>query len=629
MRKVIFAILLTTMLLGGGFHVRAQETARAEIIKVDANAFPTITAFLDVYTPDGKFATAMEAASLTALEDGNPIPVTELVEKNIGAQIVVAVNPGPAMDTRDTLGISRYERAVESLRVWAESRPLEPQDEMSLVSTTGPILINATASEWRNSLVSYQPDARAAVPSLQSLSFALDLLEGQESAQVGMKRSILFLTPHLPDQATVTELENLTERASLLGVRVNIWLIDADSYFVHFSANSLKSLALLTGGDYFAYSGIETLPEPETYFSHLRHLYTFQYQSQLASGGSHNLAARVNFSGLDLTSAPYSFTLDIQPPNPMLLSPPSQIVRQAPDDDPYNTELLLPNEEIIEILIEFPDGHPRDIKRVALFVDDEKVTEITSPPFEKFTWDLSEYLVSGEHSLQVEVEDSLGLSKMSVGVPLTLTLVQPPTGILAFFGRNSAALTIGVVAITGLILAGILLIGGRRGLKRFTTRREVKAASHDPVSQPIPAMKTAQRKKRRILPLPGRTQGPKRGKASAYLTRLNGNGKSATGEEIPLTNQKITLGTDPVKVAFVLDDPSISPRHATLDQNEDGDILISDHDSVAGTWVNFEKVEGERILTHGDIIHIGLLRYEFSVAKPPKKNKTNIEVLPL
>jgi hypothetical protein len=313
----------------------------------------------------------------------------------------------------------------------------------------------------------------------------------------------------------------------------------------------------------------------------------------------------------------------------MLLSPPSQIVRQAPDDDPYNTELLLPNEEIIEILIEFPDGHPRDIKRVALFVDDEKVTEITSPPFEKFTWDLSEYLVSGEHSLQVEVEDSLGLSKMSVGVPLTLTLVQPPTGILAFFGRNSAALTIGVVAITGLILAGILLIGGRRGLKRFTTRREVKAASHDPVSQPIPAMKTAQRKKRRILPLPGRTQGPKRGKASAYLTRLNGNGKSATGEEIPLTNQKITLGTDPVKVAFVLDDPSISPRHATLDQNEDGDILISDHDSVAGTWVNFEKVEGERILAHGDIIHIGLLRYQFSVAKPPKKNKTNIEVLPL
>ena len=625
MRKVISAILLTTMLLGGAFHARAQESARAEIITVDANAFPTITAFLDVYAPDGKFATAMEAASLTALEDGNPIPITELVEKNIGAQIVIAVNPGPPMDTRDTLGISRYERAVETLRVWAEARPLEPQDEMSLVATTGPILINATASEWRNSLVSYQPDARAAIPGLQSLSFALDLLEGQASTQIGMKKSILFLTPHLPDQATVTELENLTERAALLGVRVNVWLIDADSYFVHFSANSLKSLALQTGGEYFAFSGIETLPEPEIYFSHLRHLYTFQYQSQLASGGSHNLAARVNFSGLDLTSAPYSFTLNIQPPNPMLLSPPSQIVRKAPEDDPYNTELLLPNEETIEILVEFPDGHPRDIRRVALFVDDEKVAEITSPPFDKFTWDLSEYRINGEHSLQVEVEDSLGLTKMSVGVPLTLTLVHPPTGILAFFGRNSSALTIGVVAITGLLLAGILLIGGTRSLKKITKRREEKAASHDPVSQPIPPLKTAQRKKRRI-PLAGWAQGQRGEKASAYLTRLNGNGEKTGGEAIPLTSQTITFGTDPVKVAFVLDDPSISPYHATLNQNEEGDILISDHDSVAGTWVNFEKVENERVLRHGDIIHIGLLRYEFSVAKPPKKSKVKVHV---
>ncbi|MCP4139684.1 MAG: FHA domain-containing protein [Chloroflexi bacterium] len=625
MRKVIIAILLTTMLLGGGFHARAQESARAEIISVDANAFPTITAFLDVYAPDGKFATAMEASSLTALENGNPIPITELTEKNIGAQIVIAVNPGPAMDTRDTLGISRYERAVEILRVWAETRPLEPQDEMSLVSTTGPILINATASEWRNSLVSYQPDARAAIPSLQSLSFALDLLEGQESTQVGMKQSILFLTPHLPDQATVTELENLTERASLLGVRVNVWLIDADSYFVHFSANSLKSLALQTGGDYFAYSGIETIPEPEIYFSHLRHLYTFQYQSQLASAGSHNLAARVNFSGLELTSAPYSFSLDIQPPNPMLLSPPSQIVRQAPEDDPYNTELLLPNEESIEFLIEFPDGHPRDIKRVALFVDDEKVAEITSPPFDKFTWDLSEYLTSGEHSLQIEVEDSLGLTKMSVGVPLTLTLVQPPTGILAFFGRNSTILTIGVVAITGLLLAAILLVGGTRGLKKFTKRREEKAASYDPISQPIPTLKTGQRKKR-LIPLRSWAQGQREEKASAYLTRLNGNGGKAAGEAIQLTSQTITFGTDPVKVAFVLDDPSISPHHATLTQNEDGDMLISDHDSVAGTWVNFEKIEKEHILAHGDIIHIGLMRYKFSMVKPPKKSKSKVQV---
>ena len=626
MRKVILAISLTIILLGSGIHVRAQETARAEIIKVDADSFPTITAFLDVYTPEGKFATAMEASSVTVLENGNPIPITELVEKSIGAQIVVAINPGPPMSTRDTLGISRYERVIEVLRLWAESRPLEPQDEMNLVSTTGPLLVNAGASEWRNSLVSYQPDARAAVPNLQSLSLALDLLEGQESAQVGMKRSILFLTTHLPDQATVTELENLTERASLMGVRVNVWMIDSDAYFVHFSANSLKSLALQTGGDYFAFSGVEPLPDPESYFSHLRHLYTFEYESQLATGGNHNIVAQINLAGLNLASPPQSFELDIQPPNPMLLSPPAQIVRQAPEDDPYNIDLLLPVEQVIEILVEFPDGHIRPIKRATLFVDEEMVAEITAPPFEQLTWDISEYIASGEHSLQVEVEDSLGLTKRSLGVPLTLTLVQPPTGTLAFFGRNSSALTIGVISLAGLFLLAILLVGGRRGIRSFSTRREEKAASHDPITQPIPVAVVAKGKNRRT-PFPGWIQRQTRLKTLAYLTRLNGNGKSAGGAAIPLTGEKITFGTDPVKVTFVLDDPSISPSHAILSLNEEGGFVLSDQDSVAGTWINFEQIDvvGKE-LTHGDLIHFGALRYEFSRKRPSKAKKIEIRV---
>ncbi len=610
----------------GGFHVRAQESARAEIIKVDENSFPSITAFLDIYASDGKFLTAIEASSLTVLEDGNPLPLTDLGEKEIGAQIVVAINPGPPMDTRDNLGISRYERTVETLRLWAEARPLEPQDEMSLITTTGLILSNAGASEWRNSLVKFQPDARAAIPSLQSLSFSLDFLEGQQSAQVGTKRSILFLTPHLPDQATVTKLEQLTERAALLGVRVNVWMIDSVDYFAHFSANSLKSLALQTGGDFFAYSGVEILPDPENYFAHLRHLYTMQYESRITAGGIHNLAVRVQFGELDLLSPDQSFELDIQPPNPMLLSPPAQIVRQAPEDDPYNVNKLLPTEETIEFLVEFPDGHIRSITRASLFVDDEMVSEITLPPFEKFVWDISEYTTSGEHSLQVEVEDSLGLTKMSVGIPLTLTLVLPPTGILAFFGRNSAALTIGVVALTGLLLVVILLAGGSRGMKNFATRRKNKAASYDPVSQPIPTKKTGQLKRLR-LPFRGLPQFQRAAKASAYLIPLNAEGKSVTGTVIPLTDEKMSFGTDPVKVKFVLDAPSLSPLHAELSQNEQGAFLLSDKNSIAGTWVNFEELESDgRILEHDDIINFGLLRYKFSVAKPPKENKVEVRV---
>ena len=617
MRKFIFAIFLASILLVGGINVRAQESARAEIIKVDADSFPTITALLDVYDAQGKFVSAMDAANITALENGNPIAITELVEQEIGAQIVVAINPAPPMDKRDEFGTSRYDHAVETLRIWAEARPLEPQDKLSLVSTTGPLLVNATPSEWRNSLVSYQPDARAAIPSLQSLSFALDLIEGEQDTQAGMKHSILFITSHLPDQTTVTELENLTERALLLNTRVNVWLIDAEAYFVHFSANSLKSLALQTGGDYFALSGTEILPDPESYFAHLRHLYTFSYESRLTTGGTHRLATRVQFGELALLSPDQNFNLDIQPPNPFLLSPPAQIVRQAPEDDPYNTEMLLPTEQTIDFLVEFPDGHPRPITRASLFVNEEMVAEITSPPFEKFQWNISEYPASGEYSLQIEVEDSLGLTKMSLGVPLTLTVVQPPTGALAFFGRNGSLLTIGVITVAGLFLAAILLVGGRRGIQKFTARREQKAASHDPVTQPIPIAITETKTKRGIA-FKGWTRRPKRVKASAYLMRLNGEGDSPTGAPIPLTGEEILFGADPVKVAFVLDDPSISPRHARLSQDEEGRFRISDQNSIAGTWVNFEKVNADgKILSHKDIIHLGMLRYQFIVSKPP------------
>ncbi len=627
MRKVFLAILFATLLLAGGFHVLAQETARAEIIKVDPSSFPTITALLDVYDAQGKFVTDLDAANVTVLEDGQPLPLSELTEEEVGVQLVVAINPGPPMAVRDKLGISRYERVVEVLRLWAEARPLEPQDEMSLVTTTGPLLIGATPSEWHNSFVSFQPDARAAVPSLESLSLALDVLEGQQDSPTGMKHSILFLTPHLPDQSTVDKLENLAQRAATLGARVNVWLIDSEAYFVHFSATSLKSLAFQTGGEFFAYSGVETLPDPEIYFAHLRHLYTFKYESRLATGGTHNLVTRVQFGELDLLSEEQSFALDIQPPNPMLLSPPAQIVRQAPEDDPYNIDLLQPTEQVIEILIEFPDGHPRPIINATLFVDDEIVSVITEPPFDKFHWNISEYLSSGEHSLRIEVEDSLGLVKASLGVPVTLTVVQPPTGTLAFFGRNSSSLTIGVIALAGILLALILLAGGRRRFFTFAiARREAKKASSDPLTQPVPAI-TDDPKNNLQSSAQGWGRRPKRVKASAYLARLNGGSKNVAIKRIPLTGEEITFGTDPVKAAYVLDDPSISPIHARINPGEGGRFIISDQDSVAGTWVNFEQIGSEgAVLAHGDLIHFGALRYQFIVEKPPNQKKPEISI---
>ena len=78
MRKVFLSILFATLLLAGGFHVLAQEAARTEIIKVDPGSFPTIIALLDVYDSQGKFLSGLDAANVTVLENGQPLPLSEL-----------------------------------------------------------------------------------------------------------------------------------------------------------------------------------------------------------------------------------------------------------------------------------------------------------------------------------------------------------------------------------------------------------------------------------------------------------------------------------------------------------------------------------------------------------------------
>ena len=623
LRKLLFALLIASLFAAGSFAVRAQSAARAEVSDINTDAFPEISALLDVYDAQGRFISGLEQSNITVLEEGAPHQLSNFTEQDVGVHLVVAVNPGTPMDTRDALGTSRYERIVENLRIWAEERPADNLDEMSLVATAGPLIVNVTAGEWRNSLVSFQPNARAAIPSLQSLSFALDIAE--TASQPGMKRSILFLTPHLPDQAAIDTLDALTERAILSNIRVNVWLIDSENYFFDVSANALKSLALQTNGNYFAYSGIEAIPDPESYFAHLRHVYSFSYQSNILMAGEYGVAVQVQSGEFQALSLPERFSIDVQPPNPILVAPPSQILRQPPADDAYNIENLQPLVQQIEMMVEFPDGKPRPLVRTSLLLDGQIIAENDSAPFEFFVWDLSQHNISGEYSLQVEVVDSLGLRNVSLGVPITLTIVKPPTGIWAFFGRNRSAITIGVVVLAGVLLALILLLGTRRGLFSFKARRKARERYHDPVTQPIAVSIEAKTSKKRFAQSRW-TRKPKKVTAPAYLVRLNGGDEPVARTPIPLTAQEMFLGGDPVKATYVLDDPSVSSLHARITQSEQ-EFIIFDENSVAGTWVNLHPVTIEGItLHHGDLIHFGLLRYRFEYHEVPSLRKPSVEV---
>jgi hypothetical protein len=311
-------------------------------------------------------------------------------------------------------------------------------------------------------------------------------------------------------------------------------------------------------------------------------------------------------NGETVTSAALPFELDIQPPNPILVAPPEQIVRQALDEHTTATTAFLPTQQTIDIIIEFPDGRTRPLVRTALYVDNQKVAENTAAPFDHFNWDLSGYATSGQHLLSVEAVDSLGLSKTSLGVPVTVTIVQPQRGLLPFLSRNSLWVVIGSVLFAGAVL-GVILASGRI---RRRTRSAGRDARHDPLTQPVQS-ETVRRKPR--LPWSRLAK-----QSEAYLVRLKEDGQSLTAPPIPVITPEMTFGSDPIQATRILDDPSVSPLHARL-KEENGEYILSDEKSVAGTWVNYEPLTAPRRLQHGDVLQIGRLSYRFILRKPPER----------
>jgi hypothetical protein len=621
MRRTISFLVSLVLLAASWNFVRAQTMAYAETATVETGAFPRITALLDVFSASGEFLAGLKPSDVTVLEDGKQRPVDTLQQTSVPAQIVVAVNPGPALGVRDGTGVTRFARVVESLGNWANSQPADSQDDLSLVSLSGSLISHGSAQDWYISLDSFKPDFRATTPNLQSLAIALDTVN-TPALEPGMKRAILFITPHMDDPNIDNTIAPFIQQAIDTKTRVFVWFVDAENQFNSPSANAFRMLAQQTNGGFFAYSGKEEFPDPNAYYAPLRNIYSLAYTSALNESGDHTLGLNVKTADGQITATDQSFSVDVEPPNPIFVSPPLQITRQPPADDPYSGKYT-PSQQQVEIIVEFPDGHPRDLKRTALLVDGKVVDENTTKPFEKFTWDLDSYTESGQHEIAAEVEDVLGLGKSSIASPITLTVVQPPGGIRGLMGRYSSQIITGAIALAGLLLLGILL-RGRTNIVLFRRRKAARKKFEDPVTQPvvataeppISAAKKARTQPRRMI-FPAR---PARVvmNAPAYLTRLTNGGEPASAVPIPLDEKDMTFGTDPVQSKRVLDDPSIAPLHARIRRMEDGSFIIYDHGSIAGTWVNFEPITREGChLAHGDRLHFGQLAYRFDLHPAP------------
>jgi hypothetical protein len=605
MRKVISSLIVVCLFGMGSIIARAQSGARLNLYHLQTDDFPTMTAGLDVFDSAGNLVSGLRPDTITLLEDGQPVPVNTLEELPVGVQFAVAFDPGPTFASRGISGGKRYDSIEQVLKDWATTHDDSLGDDLSFVPTEGTVSAHlTTGAAFSDALTVYSPALLYTTPSLGTLSQALDAVS-EAPPQEGMKRAVLFVTSP-PTSDALPTLQDLTQRARGQDIRVFVWIVTSPAYFSTSGADALRELATQTGGQYILFSGEEPLPGLETYLVPLRDTYRLTYTSSIRSSGGHSLVAQVDLNGETVTSQPVTFELDIQPPNPMLVAPPEQVVRSAPDENTTNPTAFLPSRQAIDVLVEFPDGRTRPLVSTVLYVDDQKVAENTSPPFDRFTWDLSGYTVSGQHLLQVEAVDDLGLSKVSVGVPVTVTVVQPQAGLLSFLGRNRLWVALGAILVSGVLLGAILVGSRTRRAKRVGSRGSRK----DPLTQPVPG-ELARRGMR--LPWARPLKQPE-----AYLVRLREDGQPMNAPSVPILVPTMSFGSDPLQVTRILDDPSVSPLHARLSR-ENGEYILADEGSTAGTWVNYEQLTAPRRLQHGDVLHIGRLSYRFMLHKPPTR----------
>jgi len=626
-----------------GLHVLpagAQISAGAKLYPLDISQFPYISAYLDVRDEQGHFVPGLQASDTRVLENNISLPMESLIELSPGTQFVTAIAPGASLAVRDGLGNTRYDYVAAHLAGWAQNLPSPPDDDLSLLIDGGPQVIHTrNVNEWITGLQSYQAESREDA-NLQVLSAALDIAEDPTDLE-GMSRVILFITSPLVEGSEIG-LENLISRADQQGVRIFVLFVAAPEFFDSPSAALMQNLAVQTGGEYFAFARDEVLPDPENFLAPLRSVYRLVYTSQVQTGGSYAVNIEINTLSLQTVSTTRSFDVEVLPPNPIFVSPPSEIqrveaeisgpggVKQTPTSD---QDLLMPSQQEIGVVIEFPDGHERQVITSTLYVDNEIADQNIAEPFDQFNWELSSYSDSGTHYLRVEVVDQLGLVGKTLDFPVQIKVEQKLLDVRAVMSGQGLWIVGGIVVVAGGILLMVLILGGRirpqlPGQPRTGGRNGRAGAGPgsnrlDPLTQPVAQQDEQSSRWPNWL---RRREKPSPSTADAFLQPImDENGTSAA--PIPIATGELTIGSSPAHAEIVLDDPSIADLHARLYRTDDHYIL-KDENSVAGTWVNYESISQNGVeLTHGDVVHFGRMHLRFTLRKPAKVRRPAVQLL--
>jgi hypothetical protein len=131
---------------------------------------------------------------------------------------------------------------------------------------------------------------------------------------------------------------------------------------------------------------------------------------------------------LAASSEPVAFDVTVDPPEVAFIQAPVRVVRQTTDSDTPLADIP-PTFIDLPLLVTFPDGHPRRLAGLQLFVNGELQETVDEPPFDRVRWDLSSIVESRAFLLRATVSDSQGLTASSEIAPISVEVIPGPRGL--------------------------------------------------------------------------------------------------------------------------------------------------------------------------------------------------------
>ena len=622
--KILRISLLLAVVLNTTRFARAQAGREITLTAPDSANYPRLALYFNAAEREGGNITGLTADQLSLRENGVEQDILTFQELSPGIQLVAAINISPPFAIQNINGISRFEYIKQGLLNWANQPINTSPDDVSLITNDGVEITHLDDKNmFTDALEGMSPELRELESNLNVLSRAIEIASDPLD-QLGMKRVVLFFTSQ-PTSDDTGALESLLSQAKANHVQVYSILVSSPAFFTSAGASRLQNLSLETGGLIMPFSGEEQLVDFGLLLAPLRSTYLLEYDSQIVTAGDHEVELSV-FTSLGESVGQKVFFLDVQPPNPIFISPPREILLQIPDEPDQQKENLgfLPESITLDILVEFPDNHPRGLEEVILRIDGEIVERKIKPPFDQFEWDLSSYQTSATHRLSIEAVDIMGLSRISMQTPIEVKVEIPPPNIGTILGDNALALGgLGVIILAGLLLF-VLISKGRiqpsdpvnqrsliTRIKNFDSRSLVKK-----VLPKKAALKDSFADQNQSEFIPYR------------LIPINDISQVLFPEPIRVKESEVLLGNDPKSDQIHIEHRSIIKKHALISLGRGNKHQILDLGSPVGTWINYQQISSSKpqFLKDGDIINIGEAGFRFQIMSATSPDFKNQEI---